>query len=55
MSFENTKWVWQNGEFLRWDKAKIHSSAFGLHYGTGVFEGIRCYETTNGPAIFRLK
>ena len=55
MSFEKTKWVWQNGEFLRWDKATIHSSAFGLHYGTGVFEGIRCYETDDGPAIFRLK
>ena len=55
MSFEKTKWVWQNGEFLRWDEAKIHSSAFGLHYGAGVFEGIRCYETIDGPAIFRLK
>ena len=55
MSFEKTKWVWQNGEFLRWNEAKIHSSAFGLHYGAGVFEGIRCYETIDGPAIFRLK
>lgn len=55
MSFEKTKWVWQNGEFLPLDEAKIHSTAFGLHYGTGVFEGIRCYETVNGPAIFRLK
>jgi branched-chain amino acid aminotransferase len=55
MSFEKTKWVWQNGEYLRWDEAKIHSSAFGLHYGAGVFEGIRCYETADGPAIFRLK
>jgi len=55
MSFEKTKWVWQDGKFLRWDEAKIHSSAFGLHYGAGVFEGIRCYETDDGPAIFRLK
>ncbi|HEU0176499.1 MAG TPA: branched-chain amino acid transaminase [Blastocatellia bacterium] len=55
MSFEKTKWVWQNGKFLRWDEAKIHSSAFGLHYGVGVFEGIRCYETDEGPAVFRLK
>ncbi len=55
MSFEKTKWVWQDGEFLRWDEARIHSSAFGLHYGAGVFEGIRCYETEDGPAIFRLK
>ncbi len=55
MSFEKTRWVWQNGKLLRWDEAKIHSSAFGLHYGVGVFEGIRCYETVDGPAIFRLK
>ncbi|MGH9852031.1 MAG: branched-chain amino acid transaminase [Blastocatellia bacterium] len=55
MSFEKTKWVWQNGEYLRWDEAKIHSSAFGLHYGAGVFEGIRCYETADGPGVFRLK
>jgi branched-chain amino acid aminotransferase len=55
MSFEKTKWVWQDGEFLPWNEAKLHSSAFGLHYGTGVFEGIRCYETAEGPAIFRLK
>jgi len=55
MSFEKTKWVWQDGKFLRWDEAKIHSSAFGLHYGAGVFEGIRCYETADGPAIFRLE
>jgi branched-chain amino acid aminotransferase len=55
MSFEKTKWVWQDGELLPWDEATLHSSAFGLHYGTGVFEGIRCYETADGPAIFRLK
>lgn len=55
MSFEKTQWVWQNGEFLQWDEAKIHSSAFGLHYGVGVFEGIRCYETADGTAVFRLK
>jgi branched-chain amino acid aminotransferase len=55
MTFEKTKWVWQDGKFLRWGEAKIHSSAFGLHYGAGVFEGIRCYETAEGPAVFRLK
>lgn len=55
MSFEKTKWVWQDGEFKCWAEARIHSSAFGLHYGVGVFEGIRCYETAEGPAIFRLK
>jgi branched-chain amino acid aminotransferase len=55
MAFEKTKWVWQDGKFLRWDEAKIHSSAFGLHYGAAVFEGIRCYETAEGPAVFRLR
>jgi branched-chain amino acid aminotransferase len=54
MSFEKTKWVWHNGQQMLWDDAKIHSSAFGLHYGAGVFEGIRSYETAQGPAIFRL-
>lgn len=54
MSFEKTKWVWQDGEFRQWDEALLHSSAFGLHYGTGVFEGLRCYNTADGPAIFRL-
>ncbi len=55
MAFEKTQWVWHNGEFLRWSEAQIHSSAFGLHYGTGVFEGIRSYDTPEGPAIFRLQ
>jgi len=43
-----------NGEFVDWADAKIHVGAHGLHYGTGVFEGIRCYETPRGPAVFRL-
>jgi branched-chain amino acid aminotransferase len=42
-----------NGEFVAWDDAKVHVLSHGLHYGTGVFEGIRCYETDGGPAIFR--
>src|SRR5438034_11846033 len=42
-----------NGEFVPWDEAKVHVLSHGLHYGTGVFEGIRCYETERGPAIFR--
>jgi branched-chain amino acid aminotransferase len=54
MSFENIKWIWKNGEFIRWPDATVHVSAHGLHYGSGVFEGIRCYETNMGPAIFRL-
>ncbi len=45
--------IWQNGEFVPWAEAKIHVLSHGLHYGTGVFEGIRCYETERGPAVFR--
>ena len=43
-----------NGELVDWADATIHVGAHGLHYGTGVFEGIRCYETEKGPAVFRL-
>jgi branched-chain amino acid aminotransferase len=43
-----------NGELVGWDEARVHVGAHGLHYGTGVFEGIRCYETPKGPAVFRL-
>lgn len=49
------KKIWFDGEFLDWDKAKIHILAHTLHYGGGVFEGIRAYETKKGPAVFRLK
>ncbi len=49
-----TEKIWMNGEFVDWGDAKIHVGAHGLHYGTGVFEGIRCYETPRGPAVFRL-
>ncbi|MCP8307866.1 MAG: branched-chain amino acid transaminase [archaeon] len=50
-----TELIWMNGKFVGWDEAKIHILTHGLHYGTSVFEGIRCYETINGPAVFRLK
>ena len=55
MTFERTHWVWMNGEVIPWDKATTHVSAHGLHYGTGVFEGIRCYATNIGPALFRVE
>lgn len=55
MSFENINWVWKNGGLVRWADATIHVSAHALHYGSGVFEGIRCYETERGPAVFRLR
>ncbi|HXR14280.1 MAG TPA: branched-chain amino acid transaminase [Solirubrobacteraceae bacterium] len=48
-----TDLIWHNGEFVAWEDAKVHVLTHGLHYGTGVFEGIRCYETARGPAIFR--
>jgi branched-chain amino acid aminotransferase len=50
-----TEKIWMNGELIDWDDAKIHVGAHGLHYGTGVFEGIRCYDTPQGPAVFRLR
>ena len=49
-----TEKIWMNGELIDWADAKIHVGTHGLHYGSGVFEGIRVYETTNGPAVFRL-
>jgi len=45
--------IWLNGEFVAWEDAKVHVLTHALHYGTGVFEGIRAYETKNGTAIFR--
>ena len=54
MAFDTTKLIWMNGKFVPWHEATFHVSAHALHYGSGVFEGMRCYETVNGPAIFRL-
>jgi branched-chain amino acid aminotransferase len=50
---EKSEWIWMNGDLVRWDDAKVHVLSHGLHYGTGVFEGIRAYETDRGPAVFR--
>jgi branched-chain amino acid aminotransferase len=47
--------IWMNGELVDWADARVHVAAHGLHYGTGVFEGIRCYATPRGPAVFRLQ
>lgn len=47
-------YIWHNGEIKRWQEATVHVMAHGLHYGSSVFEGIRCYQTHNGHAIFRL-
>jgi branched-chain amino acid aminotransferase len=48
-----TDLIWMNGEFVAWEDAKVHVLTHGLHYGTGVFEGVRCYDTQLGPAVFR--
>ena len=53
-AFTKTEFVWMNGEMLPWDDAHVHVSAHALQYGTGVFEGMRSYDTPDGPAIFRL-
>ena len=54
--FKNTekKFIWKNGKFENWDDSNVHILSHTLHYGTGVFEGVRAYKTENGPAIFRL-
>jgi branched-chain amino acid aminotransferase len=49
-----TDWIWRDGEFVRWADAKVHVMAHSVQYGSSVFEGIRCYQTENGPAVFRL-
>lgn len=54
MTLSDCKFVWKNGAIVPWAEATVHVSCHGLHYGTGVFEGIRCYETALGPAVFRL-
>jgi branched-chain amino acid aminotransferase len=51
---QETEKIWINGELVDWADAKVHVGVHGLHYGTGVFEGIRCYDTEQGPAVFRL-
>lgn len=49
------EWIWMNGEFVRWEDATVHVTTHALHYGSSVFEGVRAYETDQGPAIFRLQ
>src|ERR1700750_2833050 len=47
--------VWHDGEFIKWNDARVHVMSHVLHYGSSIFEGIRCYSTNQGPAIFRLR
>jgi branched-chain amino acid aminotransferase len=55
MAFPKTEKIWHNGKFINWDDAKIHVLSHVVSYGSAVFEGIRCYSTPQGPAIFRLR
>ena len=55
MSLTPTKLIWMDGKLIPWKKANVHLLTHTLHYGMGVFEGIRCYRTKKGPAVFRLK
>lgn len=55
MAVAKTEQIWHNGKFIHWDDAKIHILSHVIHYGSAVFEGIRCYESAQGPAIFRLR
>ena len=54
MAFPGTGKIWMNGSFVEWADAKVHIASHVLHYASGVFEGARCYDTTRGPACFRL-
>lgn len=51
---QTSKYIYMNGKYIPWKKANIHILTHALHYGTAIFEGIRCYNTVNGPAVFRL-
>jgi branched-chain amino acid aminotransferase len=54
MTLPKTEKIWCNGKFIPWDEAKIHVLSHVVSYGSAVFEGLRCYETANGPAVFRV-
>ena len=55
MPIETVDRIWMDGELVDWDDATVHVLTHSLHYGCGVFEGIRAYETSRGPAVFRLR
>lgn len=50
-----TEWIWRDGEFIRWEDAKVHVLSHSMQFGSAAFEGIRCYNTSEGPAVFRLR
>ena len=51
---EGSPWIWKDGEFIRWEDAQIHVLSLAVQFAASVFEGVRCYETERGPAVFRL-
>lgn len=53
-TFAGVRWIWMNGEMVEFEKATVHVLTHALHYGSGLFEGIRCYATRQGSAVFRL-
>jgi len=55
MAFDDSGKIWFNGEFVNWKDAQVHALSHVVHYGSSVFEGIRCYKTMQGPAVFRLQ
>jgi len=55
MPIPEVKKIWMDGKFVEWWDAKVHVLTHALHYGSGVFEGIRCYKTRKGPAVFRFR
>jgi branched-chain amino acid aminotransferase len=55
MPLQKAKYIWMDGKLVPWDDAKIHINSHVVHYGSGVFEGLRCYKTPKGSVIFRLQ
>ena len=55
MAFDESGKIWFNGKIVNWKDANLHVLSHVVHYGSSVFEGIRCYNTIKGPAIFRLQ
>jgi branched-chain amino acid aminotransferase len=55
MPVQKTDKIWHNGKYINWEDAQLHVLSHVVSYGSGIFEGIRCYETPRGPAIFRLR
>ena len=55
MALQKTENIWHNGKLIPWDKANLHVMSHVIHYGSAVFEGVRCYAPPRGPGIFRAK